>query len=221
MIFHDVEQNTDEWDNLRAKRIGFSSLHKVMANLGNTNKDGSIFWGEPAKKEAMRIANEILIGEPVKDDDKFYGQWMSDGHTNEELARIEYEAYRESEFITVSNGGFCESETIKIFGGSPDGRILSENAHVEIKCVKYTTQIETKRKGCYDRTHHWQLMANLFECGIDYIDFVSYCHTFPEGKRLFIDRLYPEEYKEETDKIEPRLRQFEQLIEEYIKIILS
>ena len=42
MKFHDVEQNTDEWLNLRIAKITGSSISKIMANYGKA-------FGDPAK----------------------------------------------------------------------------------------------------------------------------------------------------------------------------
>lgn len=46
MIWHDVDQNSDEWMALRG-RVGGSSIGKIMANYGKA-------FGQPAQDLAVR-----------------------------------------------------------------------------------------------------------------------------------------------------------------------
>ena len=61
MIFHDVEQNTDEWFALRAGMLTGSGFGKIMANYGKA-------FGDPAKKYAANIAIEQITGTPISSD---------------------------------------------------------------------------------------------------------------------------------------------------------
>ena len=55
MIFHDVEQNTDDWQALRCGKATASNFALFMANFGKP-------FGEPAKKYALQIALERING---------------------------------------------------------------------------------------------------------------------------------------------------------------
>ena len=54
MIWHDVEQNGEEWDALRLGKATASNFGLIMAN------DGKAF-GEPAKRYALQLALGSLI----------------------------------------------------------------------------------------------------------------------------------------------------------------
>ena len=58
MKWHDVEQNSPEWDALRMGKATASSYPKFMANNGKA-------FGDPAKRYALQIALERWQGEPV------------------------------------------------------------------------------------------------------------------------------------------------------------
>jgi hypothetical protein len=117
MVWHDVEQNTDEWDLLRVGKITSSSLAKVMANYGKS-------FGEPAKKYASEIALGQVTGQVTVGG--YSNAHMERGHVEEPLARDEYESRY---FSAVTNGGFYE---VGDEGGSPDG-LVGDTGMVEIK----------------------------------------------------------------------------------------
>ena len=54
-MIHFIEQNTDEWLQLRIGKITASNFGTVMANYGKA-------FGNPAKDYAMRIAIESQSG---------------------------------------------------------------------------------------------------------------------------------------------------------------
>ena len=68
-MFHDVVQNTHEWDLLRVGKITSSKLSTVMANYGKA-------FGEPAKK----YASEIALGQIT-------GKVSANGYTNSHMER--------------------------------------------------------------------------------------------------------------------------------------
>ena len=117
MIFHDINQNTDEWHQLRAGKITSSALSKAMANFGKA-------FGEPAKKYAVSIAVEQLTGVPISSD--YTNDHMARGHDEEPIARMLYE---QEYFCEVSNGGFFDLGDI---GCSPDGLVYDDGV-IEIK----------------------------------------------------------------------------------------
>ena len=77
-MFHDVEQNTDEWLQLRAGKLTGSSVGSVMANFGKA-------FGDPAKRLAVNIAVEQLRKEPLISD--YTNEHMDRGHAEEPIAR--------------------------------------------------------------------------------------------------------------------------------------
>ena len=197
MLWHDVKQNTDEWLALRSGKPTSSKLGAVMANFGKA-------FGEPAKKYAINIAVEQLTGQ--KSESSYSNEHMERGHEQEPLARMEYE---EAFFCDVTNGGFFENLGM---GCSPDG-LVSENGLIEIKSVIPSVHYDNIRRGNVDPAYKWQCYGNLMITEREYIDFVSYCATFPEGKRLYVYRAYAEQLKPEFGMIKDRMQEFLGLIE--------
>ena len=69
--FIDVNQNTDEWFQMRCGKLTSSKLGTIMANYGKA-------FGEPAKKYAVNIAIEQITGNPIAS--TFSNDHMQRGH---------------------------------------------------------------------------------------------------------------------------------------------
>jgi len=204
MQWHDVPQNTDEWMDMRIGRIGGSSIKYIMANFGKA-------FGNPAHKFALQMAQEQIDHKPHGDD--YSNDDFDRGHEYEPVARDKYE---ETTFSEVSNGGYyTEGPDIGI---SPDGRVYDDGL-IEIKTRKQHIFFDTIRRGKYDPSEKWQLFFNLKVSGREWIDYVEYCPEFIEGKRLFIDRLYAKDIKDEFSMIDTRLAEFRALVEEKKAVI--
>jgi hypothetical protein len=132
---------------------------------------------------------------------------MQRGHEQEPLARMLYE---NETFCDVSNGGFFESDFI---GCSPDGMVADDGV-IEIKSVLSNVHFANIKRGGLDPAYKWQCIGNLKFTGRDWLDFISYCQTFPEGKRLYVHRIRKEELTGEFKIIDDRISQFEKLVNE-------
>lgn len=203
--FHDVEQNTDDWYQMRAGKLTSSKLGTVMANLGKA-------FGEPAKKYAVNIAIEQITGKPVKSD--YSNPHMERGHEQEPLARMLYE---EETFCDVNNGGFYGSDFI---GCSPDG-LVSEDGLIEIKSVISSVHFANVKRQNVDPAYKWQCIGNLKFSGREWIDFVSFCADFPEDSQLFVWRLNKKDLSEEFKLIDSRINEFKSLVESTKTLILE
>ena len=201
--FYDVEQNTDEWLDMRMAKLTGSGFSKIMANYGKA-------FGEPAKKYATNIAVESLTGIRIESD--FSNQHMQRGHDQEPIAR---ERYEQEMFCETSNGGFFCNDFI---GVSPDFR-TSDNGIGEIKSVVSSVHYDNVKRDSYDPAYKWQVIGNMHYTKSDYIDFVSYCADYPYEQQLFIFRLKPEMVKDEIEQLEKRVDQFKALVKERIEVI--
>lgn len=204
-MWHDVEQNTDEWYALRAGKITSSNLHTVMAHFG---KD----FGNPAKKYAVDIAVSQLTGKPPPQG--FTNDHMKRGHEEEPLARM---AYEEMYFCEITNGGFFEKDG---FGDSPDGLVGNEGM-VEIKSAIPSVHYDRIRKGTYDSSYKWQHVGHLKASKRKWVDFVSFCSQFPDDKKLYVHRLHKRDFIEEFNQVDIRLAEFKKLIEKVKKNIVN
>ena len=205
MFWHDVEQNTPEWDLLRVGRITSSNLKVIMANYGKA-------FGEPAKK----YASDIALGQITRlvAANGYTNSHMDRGHEEEPLARIAYESRY---FAAVTNGGFYEDDDL---GASPDG-LVGDDGMVEIKSAIPSIHYARIEKQSFDASHKWQLAGNLKISGREWIDFISYCADYPEGKRIYVYRCWRDIFTEEFTQIDTRHAEFRKLIEEKKAAILN
>lgn len=205
MIFHDVQQNTNEWMDLRVGKIGGSSIGKIMANFGKA-------FGPPAHDLAVKLAIERITGKRYGE--SYTNAHMERGHEQEPVARALYE---QECFCDVDNGGFFEDGHA---GVSPDGLVYYDGL-IEIKSVIASVHYKTVARGKHDPVYKWQLYFNLKVTGREWIDYVSFCSEFPEGRRLFIDRVLRSELDEKFAMIDSRLAEFEALVNAKKRVIAA
>lgn len=204
MRFHNIEQNTDEWLDLRIGKVTGSSCSKIMANYGKA-------FGDPAKKAAITIALEQITGKR-SETEMYKNDHMERGHEQEPLARALYES---EYFVDVANGGFFDCGNT---GCSPDG-LVEETGLVEIKSVIPSVHYANIKRNNIDPAYKWQIYFNLLYTEREWIDFISFCSDFPEGKKLFVHRIYAEDSREQFDMILMRLTEFFNLVEDVKKTI--
>lgn len=203
-MFHNVEQNTDEWLDMRIGKVTGSAVSKIMANYGKS-------LGEPAKKYAVTIARERVTGKRSIADG-YTNAHMQRGHDQEPIARMLYE---DNYFVDVDNGGFFDNGNT---GCSPDGLVYGDGV-VEIKSVIDNVHYANIKRGGVDPSYKWQLAFNLKETGRDWIDFVSYCADFPENTRLYVHRLTVDDCADQFKMIDLRLAEYEELIKQCESVI--
>jgi hypothetical protein len=202
--FHKIDQNSDEWLQLRVGKITGSSLACIMANYGRA-------FGAPAKKYASVLALGQITGKVIASG--YTNADMERGHAEEGIARCLYE---DRYFSKVSEGGFFSDGDL---GCSPDGLVGSDGL-IEIKSALPHIHYDRIRKQSYDSAYKWQLAGNLMFTGRDWIDFVSYCADYPEGKQLYVYRCTKESFAEEFKMINERLITFRELVIQAKAVIL-
>jgi len=204
MQFHDIEQNTDEWLDMRVGKVTGSAVKVLMANYGKA-------FGEPAKKKAVSIARELITGKRSLADN-FSNDHTERGHAQEPIARGLYELQT---FNDVTNGGFFDCGALAC---SPDGLVDSDGV-IEIKSVIDHVHYATIKRGGIDPAYKWQVYFNLMTTERDWIDFISYCADFPEETQLYIHRVWRKDSGEFFSMINTRLIEFFNLVEEAKLII--
>jgi hypothetical protein len=224
MKYHDIEQNTDEWLQLRAGKITASNLKHIMANTMQTDKktkekffNPKAGLGEPAKKYARKIAIEQITGKCIQDN--YFNEHMEKGHIDEPIAR---ELYESETFTTVDQGGFV---TNGVYGYSPDGLMLLNQkkyrASIEIKSRNYGTHFKNIERGTIPPEDKWQCIGGVMIAELDFIDFISYCADFPEGKKIFVFRGHKRDFSEEFSMIDKRVGEFLKLVSSTKETILN
>lgn len=204
-MFLDIQQNTEEWLQMRVGKVTSSGVGKIMANYGKA-------FGPPAKEYAVKIALEQLTGEAVGV--HYTNAHMDRGHQEEPIARATYE---DRYFCEVSNGGFFDNG---LTGDSPDGLIYDDGV-LEIKSVIGHVQFSTIKRGGFDPKYKWQLVFHLRETGREWVDYASYSSDFPEGDRLYVHRCVVSDFKEEFKMVDDRLEEFFALVDTSKKMIIE
>jgi putative phage-type endonuclease len=212
MIFHDIEQNTEEWFQLRRGRITASVIKAIMAAKG---------LGEGAKTLAKKLAMEIV----VKDYEArhFSSEWMDHGHEFEDVARA---AFEDATGLKVENGGFFALGDYA--GVSPDGRILNLKPYklvlTEIKCPDYQNHLDCLESGEMDKQYTHQVQFQMAVTGAEACYFISYLDTdedwissFPSEQQLFYTLV--EADKDHQALIMTRIDEFKKMIDKYVNVI--
>lgn len=201
MKWHNILQNSEEWEQLRLGKVTASNFGTIMANYGGA-------FGEPAKRYALQLALEIINNQ--KADHSFTNQHMERGHEQEPIARMLYE---NEYFVDVTNGGFFDWGD---YGDSPDG-LVDDDGVIEIKSVIASTHYATFKRNSFDPSYKWQLIGHLDCTGRKWVDFISYCSDFPEYKQLIVYRLNRADYIKEIEMLTSRRNEFIGLVKNMIK----
>ncbi|GAG25176.1 unnamed protein product, partial [marine sediment metagenome] len=136
------------------------------------------------------------------------------GHEQEPVAR---ELYEDETFTDVTNGGFfCDEQ----MGCSPDG-MVGDNGVIEIKSVIRSIHYANVKRGSFDPAYKWQCIGNLLFTGRDWLDFISYCADYPEGKRIYVFRIKLFEVIEEFKMLQNRIYEFLKLIADTKESVLN
>lgn len=203
--WHDVEQNSDEWENLRLGKITSSNFDIIMANYGKE-------FGESAKKYALKLALERIKN--CKSEYNFSNAHMKRGHEQEPIARMLYE---DLYFTEVTNGGFFDCG---FYGDSPDG-LVGDDGFIEIKSVIDTTHYANIKRGTIDPSYKWQVIGHLDCTGREWCDFISYCADFPENTQILVYRMHRHQVEQEIKMLRARREKFNEYVEQIKQQILS
>jgi len=116
MIFHDIDQNSEEWLMKRSSMPTASNGSKIITSSGKPS--------ESLKKYAAILAENLYSSAPIE---HWAGNSSTEyGHEYEPLAAKWYE---NNYFCDLSNGGFVTDDN-ETYGASPD-RFVSDNKLLE------------------------------------------------------------------------------------------
>lgn len=164
MIFHNIEQNTPEWLSFRKGKFTASTFKDLFMKETTQGYQDAIY----------KVAFERLTNESPE---SFSNDWMQRGHDLESEAREWYEL---ESYNKVHNGGFFEYN--EWIGASPDG-LIGDNGLIEIKCPKFSTQIDYLLKKELPKNYYYQVHGQLLVTDRQWCDFVAY---HPKLKNIII-----------------------------------
>ncbi len=190
MIFHDVQQGSDFWFDLRKGVPTASNFSKIL-----TPKSGKL--SAQADGYINELVGQTLSLIPQDGIENYTNRAMEWGRRAEEEAR-RYLSLHLNEDIT--NGGFCLTDDRR-FGSSPDG-LIGQDGVIEIKCPQPETQVAYLLKDDeLPPEYRWQVQGHLLVTGRAYCLFVSYC----PGLAPLVVRVEP---SDDTKRLAEALEEF-------------
>lgn len=160
MIYHNIEQNTDEWLNLRKGKFTASSFKDLFMGKTTQGYQDAIY----------KVAFERLTDESPE---SYSNEWMQRGTELEPEARAWYEFEKD---IKVNNGGFIEYNDW--IGASPDG-LIGDDGLIEIKCPKFSTMMDYLIKKELPKTYYYQVHGQMLVADRQWCDFIAYHPKLP------------------------------------------
>lgn len=186
LIWHEGEQGTEDWHELRRGHITASNSDLLMVNevrgkkVVESAKSGTL--GDGLKTYLHEKVKELLLTDI---EETYISDSMQWGIDNEYLARKEYE---KRNLVEVQEYCFIEVEE-ELVGISPDGIIKDhpfiKNRGLEIKNFKTINHLEIIRTNEVPKKAFFQCQFSMMVTGFEEWDFVSFDRRLPENLQYF------------------------------------
>lgn len=158
MLYKEIIQGSDEWKELKYRKLGSSTNDKIMTNLGKTIYNCAAFFD---------VLSEFLEDyEP--EDERFLSSAVQRGNELEPIARQEFERIYDKKVFEI---GWAQSSDFT--GISPDGIIGKESEindlsdvieAIEIKCPSKNTYVKYLDDNSLAVTDYvWQIVTYFKE----------------------------------------------------------
>lgn len=183
-----IAQGSPEWFALRAGKFSGSRFADLMARTKS---------GPSASRANLitQLAIERITGQCAE---TYQNAAMQRGTELEPEARAAYEVHTGA---LVEEIAWVPHPRYEFVGVSPDG-FVGDVGMVEIKCPSAMAKhVDALRSGAHATEYKWQLQGQLWVCGREWVDCVSYDPRFPEGLQLAITRVYGDE-KSQNELVE-------------------
>lgn len=166
MIYHDIDQNSEEWLELRRGKFTASTASDLFMDKKTAGYRNAI----------IKVAYEIVTGES---EESYSNKWMQRGHEREPIAAENYELLT---FNTTEVCGFFEYN--EYIGASPDRKIVGQNGGCEFKCPSFQVYNEYLETQKLPKSYFWQVHHQLLCTGWDFIDYMPF--SSPKLKQILI-----------------------------------
>jgi YqaJ-like viral recombinase domain len=191
--WHYVEQGSDEWKKLRAGKVTWSNLGKVMAKGAGVTRRNYLY----------EVMAEQDSGIPAPEG--FKSQAVKNGTEREPEGRRLYEEQMD---VVVDQVGFINHPNIPYFGGSPDGIMVSLRGGIEIKSPELPTFSERVDGAPIPKDYNLQCHGFMETEALEWVDWVNYFPGYP----LLIQRIYRDQKL--INEIIAEVRLFNEEVEE-------
>lgn len=209
-----IEQRSDEWFADRAGKITGSRMSDVMVEREVGEFKSGPRKGQPKPQPlalinyAHQLAAERLTQKPRKQVKAYALQWGRD------VEPAAVAAYQAETGTIVEQCGFITHPQYDFIGASPDFLVGADGGG-EIKSPESPeVHLETLLNGL-PAEHIEQIQGGLWVTGRQWWDFISYHPDFPEGLRLYVQRV------QRDDEYIARLEQACLLMEADVQAILG
>lgn len=156
MKWHDIQQNTPEWLELRRGKFTASSFKDLFAKETTATYEKAIY----------KVVYERLTNDGIENE--FKSDYMKRG---QELEAEAIRTYELETFNKTSNAGFFERN--EWVGASPDALVGTEGL-IEAKCPAFNTMINYLLKKTLPSEYYYQVHGQLFVTGRKWCDFLAY-----------------------------------------------
>ena len=170
MIYHLIDQNSEEWNQLRLGKFTASTFSDLFMDKKTAGY----------QKAIIKVAYERVTGES---EESYSNKWMQRGNEKEQFAAEQYEMLT---FAQLEPAGFYELNDF--IGASPDRKISGVNAGCEFKCPSfqiYQEYLETKK---IPKGYFYQIHGQLLCTGWDYIDYMPFSSPLLKSILLRVER---------------------------------
>jgi protoheme ferro-lyase len=199
--YHDAEQGTDNWHNLRCGVLTASQVKDIVTPTLKL----------AANDKTRALANKIAVQRITRlpDEMDFTSYKMLRGHIDEDVARDLYS----DKFAQVAEIGFVTNDRFPNFGYSPDG-LVGMDGLIEIKSRDPHLHLATIRSWSsgegIPKEYMAQIQTGLLISGRDWCDFLSFSHGLP----MLRARVFPD--PEYQAAITEAAKQFEETVQAII-----
>ena len=165
-IYNDVEQGTEEWEQLRCGLLTASQIGKLITpTLGIADNETSRALTETIVAE--RISGRVEPVHPTRD--------MERGTLDEPYAR---DIYRQQHGPVEEIGFATNTFNGHTLGASPDG-LIGADGGLEIKAPRQKNHLHTILNNSVPAEYLPQVHANMLVTGREWWDFCTYCGGWP------------------------------------------
>lgn len=173
-IYKDLEQNTQEWFDVRDLKFTASNASTILA-------DGA---GLKTLIKEM-LAEHYSSGNYEQYSNKYTNKDMERGHEFEDKARMTYEFETGN---SVEQVGFVEMD--KHIGCSPDG-LVGKDGLVEIKNFSDKVYLELLLTDKIDKKYYNQMQMQMYVTGRKWCDYFVFNPNFTD-KPFYLKRVLPD-----------------------------
>ena len=182
VTYHDTEQGSDEWFELRCGCLTASTVHQLVTPTLKVS----------ANDKSRALANKVAVQRVSQiPEESVTTERMLRGHIDEDIARTIYGQKRDP----VREVGFITNKKYPNFGYSPDG-LVGQDGLIEVKSRDPHLQFSTILSSDVPNQYMAQIQTGLLISEREWCDFISFSHGLP----MMMARVWPDHEWQEAIK---------------------